>query len=284
MLSLQLLEAQALAALAAYPDGERKAIARLALESFLPVTQTDVLLDKSIALSPEQMERWLDIVQRLKSGEPVQYILGRVEFAGLSLEFNHHTLIPRPETEGLIDWAWETACGQLTRILDAGTGSGCIALALQKRLPLATVTAWDISPDTLEVAMRNATSNGCHVEFQLRDMLCEAQKAPDPRTPFDLIVSNPPYIPERERETLEPHVLQHEPHAALFVPDYDPLVFYRALALLGQHLLTPDGSVIVETHRDYTRNVAELFELLQYRHIEVREDCFGVPRMVKAVK
>ena len=270
--------------IAHYDKGEAQAIARLYLERRFGLSHTDALLGRHFLLTPKHEQRWLTDLEALRRGVPVQYVLGYTEFDGHTFAVTPDVLIPRPETEGLVEWAWELACGQTSRILDAGTGSGCIAVSLARRLPLAEVTAWDISEAALAVARCNAKSLDGKVTFLHRDIMAEALRPTDAPSSFHLIVSNPPYIRKSEAVTMERHVVHHEPHSALFVPDYDPLQFYRALALLGQHLLFPDGSLLVETHRNHAQQVAQLFEVMGYHHVEVRPDCFGLPRFVKGVR
>ena len=193
------------------------------------------------------------------------------------------TLIPRPETEDLVQLATEKCCGALSNILDVGTGSGCIAISLAKALPLARVAAWDISEGALQVAQENATTLGARVDFELRDLLKEADAPTLAPQSLDAIVSNPPYIPEEEAQTMEAQVVNHEPHSALFVPNDNPLLFYHALARLGWHALRPSGSLLVETHTDFAAAVATLFESMGYTSVRVINDCFNLPRFVEAV-
>lgn len=284
MLKLQQINQYLQTALKNYPEAEQKAIARLVIESVLGASHTDLLLDRELALAPDTIAHLNEIVQRLAANEPVQYVLGHTQFANLCLSVNPAVLIPRPETEGLVDWAVETMGESTGRVLDVGTGSGCIAIAIDRRLPHANVEAWDISHAALSVAQRNIEAHGNRVHLHHRDLLLQAQVPTDPPASFALIVSNPPYIPEREKVDIEPHVLDFEPHSALFVPDYDPLLFYRHLAMLALQLLQPDGALIVETHRDYHKPTADLFEVMGLRQVEMRHDCFGHPRLVKAIK
>lgn len=284
MLKLQDISQYIQAALTSYPPSEQKAIARLVVETVLGASHTDLLLDRAIALPPDIIARLNEIIQRLATNEPVQYVLGQAQFAGLTLSVNSAVLIPRPETEGLVDWAVETMGNASGRLLDIGTGSGCIALALDQQLPHATIEAWDVSQAALAVAQRNIEAHGSRVRLFHRDLFLQAQMPSDPPASVALIASNPPYIPEREQVEIEPHVLQYEPHQALFVPDYDPLLFYRHLAKLALSLLQPEGALIVETHRDYLQPTADLFELMGLRHVETRLDCFGLPRFVKGIR
>lgn len=269
--------------IAHYDKGEAQAIARLYLERRFDLSHTDALLGKHFLLTPLHEQQWATDLEAFRRGVPVQYVLGSAEFDGHAFAVTPDVLIPRPETEGLVQWAAELASDQPAHLLDAGTGSGCIAVSLALRLPSATLTAWDISEAALAVARCNAKALGAGVAFLHRNIMTEAQCPTDAPASFHFIVSNPPYIRRSEAVTMERHVLHHEPHSALFVPDYDPLQFYRALALLSRHLLHPGGALLVETHRDHARQVAQLFDLMGYTHIEERPDCFGQPRFVKAV-
>lgn len=267
-----------------YEEREARAVARWYVEEKYGLTQTEVLMDKALPLSPTEREALQEDCRRLAEGVPVQHVLGFAPFMGHRFVVNSSVLIPRPETEELVQWAWQ-CCGEApVRMLDAGTGSGCIAISLAQRLPLAQVSAWDISPAALSVARANAAALGVEVDFVQCDLIAQSQRPTFSAGSFDLLVSNPPYIRQKEMAEMEAHVVDHEPHLALFVPDYDPLLFYRALAQLGQHLLTAGGRLLVECHRDCVQQVADLFSLLHYVQVEVRNDCFGLPRFVGAKK
>lgn len=267
-----------------YDQGEARAIARLYIEESLGLCYTDILTDKPLFLTAEQSARWEHDLQRLAQGVPVQYVLGYAHFMGHRFRVDTSVLIPRPETEGLVQWACERAGTAPIRMLDAGTGSGCIAVSLAQALSSSRVWAWDISEAALALAQTNAQQLGANITFAQRDIIAQAQRPDDAAQSLDLLVSNPPYIREKEMAEMERHVLDHEPHLALFVPDYDPLLFYRALAQLGQHLLVSGGSLLVECHRDCVNHVADLFALLGYTQVETRLDCFEAPRFVAAVK
>jgi release factor glutamine methyltransferase len=202
---------------------------------------------------------------------------------------DHHVLIPRPETEELVEWVTgsftATAAGSSAAplsILDVGTGSGCIAISLKKKLPASSVHACDISPDALSVARRNAASLGADIDFRLVDILDSRQREYLPT--LDLIVSNPPYIPYRDRSTMSPHVVDHEPHLALFVKDEDPVIFYQAIAQLGKERLSPTGALYAEIHEDLAPQVTEAFKKAGYRDIAIRQDMQGKDRMIKATR
>lgn len=269
---------------ARYAAGEARAVAFLVLETAFGFSRTEVYAGKVIQFSPEQEKRFGNILQRLVDGEPVQYVLGKAEFAGLSFRVTPDTLIPRPETEELAMLALDAA-GRLRRaeslplrLLDVGTGSGCLAVTLALRLPTAYVEAWDISPAALDVAAGNAAALGARVRFVRCDML-----APPPVSDrLDLIVSNPPYVCDSERCDMEQHVLGHEPHAALFVPDDDPLLFYRALAGIGRARLAPGGALLVEINRAYGQQTAALLRAAGYVGVRLHRDAFGADRLIEA--
>lgn len=268
-----------------YGEGEARAIAFLVLEEAFGVGRTSVYADKVRDFSEEEEQRYLNICQRLAAFEPVQYVLGSAGFAGRPFRVAPGVLIPRPETEGLVDLgaavleALRAAGQEHPRVFDGGTGSGCIAVSLALRCPWAEVEACDLSSDALAVARDNAARLAATVRFRRQDLL-----APWPRRPpYDLIVSNPPYVMEREREEMAPNVLRFEPATALFVPDADPLRFYRALAeAAAAGSLAPGGTLAVEINRALGPETAALFESLGLRGAEIHADCFGNPRFVSA--
>lgn len=265
-----------------YTPGEARAVAFALLEDAFGVGRTDVYADKVRQFSEEEEQRLRAILQQITEGRPLQYATGVARFDGRLLRVTPATLIPRPETEELVAWATERAEAMertegARRLLDVGTGSGCIALSLALRLGEAwQVAAWDIDAETLSVARENARSQGAAVEFEQVDLLAQ----PMPAEPFDLIVSNPPYVCERERAEMEAQVLDYEPARALFVPDSDPLLFYRALVSLALCALRPDGWLLLEVNRAYAEQTAELLRQAGMHEVEVRCDAFGNPRMV----
>ncbi len=264
-----------------YEAGEAAAIARLFLESATGFTATQALTqEREIPpVTQSLIERGM---KELAGGRPVQYVLGRTDFCGRPFLIDERALIPRPETEELVDWIIAD-CKERNAfsILDVGTGSGCIALSLAGGLPQATVTGLDISTEALSLARENARRLHLSATFLQTDFL--DTHSWDSLPAVDILVSNPPYIPAAEGETLEAHVREWEPAAALFVPDGDPLLFYRALSGFGLQKLPPGGALYCETHRDYAAAVAELFQSDGWAEVELKEDDFGEPRMVKAV-
>ena len=267
-----------------YGSGEARALAFWVMEKAFGVERMDIYADKVRDFSEDDCERLRNICERMEKGEPVQYVLGMADFMGCDWVVTPDVLIPRPETEELV----ERTIGKLNemyrggvehpRVLDAGTGSGCIAVSVALACPWAQVEAWDFSEAALQVAQRNAARLGAKVKFVRQDLL-----APWPKSePFHLIVSNPPYVCCREKAEMESHVLNHEPHTALFVPDDDPLVFYRALAQRAMAgALLPGGWLEVEINRAFGRETVALFESQGLQQTRVMRDSFDNDRMVE---
>lgn len=285
---------------AIYNEREAQAIVRTVLDALFGMSLTDICLGKVTQLSADDTTRLEKIMQRLEKSEPVQYVLGAEWFAGRLFDVAPGVLIPRPETEDLVKWACDEAKEKEDNskeergkeekedskkgeeaphpsILDIGTGSGCIAITVALALPQAHVTAWDISTDALAIAAGNAHRLGASVRFEHQDAL----SAPDDEERWDVIVSNPPYICDRERADMSDNVLSYEPELALFVPDSDPLLFYRAIVRYASKALKPSGRLLFETNTAYAHEVAQAMADEGFTAIEVRNDCFGKPRMVK---
>lgn len=270
-------------ALDAMPDeAERNAIIRAVCCDVLGISSTMYYLKENVELTTEQAALLDDVVARLKQGEPLQYIEGKAMFCGMQFMVSPQVLIPRPETAELVDWiVADHAVGQ-PRILDLGTGSGCIAISLSNLMPQAMVEACDISEGALAVADENNRANGTSVEFFALDMLDTASPLPHS---YDILVSNPPYIKQCEAVDMERNVTQWEPHTALFVPDDDALRFYRAIAEIGQTAaLSPGGCIYVEINQALGAETVALFEAYGYKDVELRKDIYGNDRMVKGVK
>lgn len=269
-----------------YGEGEAKAIARMVYEIRFGLTLPDLLLGKDTQLSADQQKELEEIIQRLQQYEPVQYVLGISDFCGRQFHVEPGVLIPRPETEELCRWVTEDVRGEKLEvrgeknILDIGTGSGCIAITLAAELPDVQVTAWDISEQALAIAKGNAQRLGTDVRFEQVDIL-ERQNT-SLTSHLSIIVSNPPYILNKERANMEDNVLKHEPHIALFVPDDDPLLFYRAIAHYGQKALKKGGSLYFEINPLCADDLAEMLRRMSYRDIETRCDQYGKQRMMKA--
>ena len=257
---------------ARYDSGEAQAMGFLLLEEGCGLSQADVLMGKDDAIE-EADEEWLDkAMSRLMKGEPIQYVIGHTDFCGLRIEVGKGVLIPRQETEELV----EAIEGHPTSILDIGTGSGCIALALKQRFPQAKVTAMDISNEALKIAQSNAERLGLDITFEQRDILTA-----HPETgKFDLIVSNPPYVCEEERAEMEHHVLDYEPELALFVPDNHPLLFYEAITAYAETALTNGGMLAFETNRRFAHEVGALMADAGFSDIKVKQDVFNNERIV----
>ena len=283
-----------------YNEREAQAIVRTVLDALFGMSLTDICLGKVTQLSADDTTRLEKIMQRLEKSEPVQYVLGAEWFAGRLFDVAPGVLIPRPETEDLVKWACDEAKEKEDNskeergkeekevskkgeeaphpsILDIGTGSGCIAITVALALPQVRVTAWDISTDALAIAAGNAHRLGASVRFEHQDAL----SAPDDKERWDVIVSNPPYICDRERADMSDNVLSYEPELALFVPDNDPFLFYRAIASYASKALKPGGRLLFETNTAYAHEVAQAMANEGFTAIEVRNDCFGKPRMVK---
>ena len=281
-----------------YDAGEAKAIVRWVLDVRFGLSWTDILCGKVTELSAHDQTELEKIMQRLEKGEPVQYVIGVADFFGRQFHVELGVLIPRPETEELCRWILASDKHGLTRtvreiphqsdanILDIGTGSGCIAITLALELPDAQVTAWDISDDALRIASENAKQLGADVVFVKQDVLnISLTSHLSPLTShYDLIVSNPPYICEKEKSAMEYNVLEHEPHLALFVPDDDPLLFYRAIAQYAAETLKAQGSLFFEVNPLYADDLAQMLRKMSYHDILIRQDQFGKPRFLKATK
>jgi release factor glutamine methyltransferase len=274
-----------------YDEGEAKAIARMTYEERFGLTLSDIYLGKDTQLSADCQTELEEIAKRLLQGEPIQYVLGQTDFCGRTFMVNEHVLIPRPETEELCQWIvgseQRKVISDKYSILDIGTGSGCIACTLAAEMPEAEVTAWDISEEALKIARENANHNNVHVTFEQVDVL----NLPSP-LPFgggrgealSLIVSNPPYICNKERDAMETNVLEHEPLTALFVPDDDPLLFYRAIAQYGQSALKDGCWLYFEINPLYADDMQRMLSMMSYHDIEIKEDQYGKQRMIRACR
>ena len=267
-----------------YEDGEARAIARILIEELFGLSYTDMVCGATDQLSADDTLRLDTAVRRIEQGEPLQHVLGYADFCGNHFGVNASVLIPRPETEWLVDegerlmnGASNAAPSAPKRILDIGTGSGCIAISLKLRLGEAYVEAWDISEEALRTAESNAKALKAEVAFCKRDAL----RAEESVAPWDLIVSNPPYICDSERAAMDDNVLLHEPHTALFVPDDDPLRFYRAIARYALRSLSNGGSLLFECNTRYAEATGEMMREMGFEDVMVNDDCFGLPRFVK---
>lgn len=254
--------------------GEAHAIGLLLMEKLCGVSRTSILAEKEI-----EFFDFSPLVARLNAHEPIQYILGEAEFFGRKFNVNQHTLIPRPETELLIQEVLKSK-NQQQAILDVGTGSGCIAITLAKEIPNATIAAVDISTGALETAAANAKQHNASVTFIHGDFLNDAFAL----EPLDWIVSNPPYVCASEKKTMELNVLNFEPHSALFVPDNDPLLFYKAITSKSEQLLKPSGKIVVEINARFGNEVKQLFDEKGFLNTKIIKDLDGKDRIVFAEK
>ncbi len=270
-----------------YDEREALAMVRLYLSYRLQVPAYQLALMGNDVLPEAQQEHFLQDLDKLKDACPLQYVLGETEFCGCRITVNPSVLIPRPETEELVALAVEqipvSRPDAPLNVWDVGTGSGCIAVALAKRLPQARVFASDVSEAALQTARVNAKDNGVQVMFARHDML-DADNLPFGDRLFDLMVSNPPYIPESDRAQMHGNVVDHEPHGALFVPDEDPLVFYRALAVIGHKCLKKSGMILAETYEDFHPQLEKLFAEMGYGRFQSLCDINGRKRMVLAAR
>ena len=290
-----------------YEAGEAQAIVRTVLDVKYGMTLTDIICGKVNELSADEGRKLEEIIIRLQKGEPVQYVLGEADFAGRTFRVEPGVLIPRPETTELCQWIEEDMAGKSTvssgdssedsskdspevspqatddakQILDICTGSGCIAITLGLNIPNSEVTGWDISEDALRIAQGNVEmmkAGNVRIEHQ------DALALPKAAEAADLIVSNPPYICEKEKADMEKNVLEHEPSLALFVPDEDPLKFYRAIAEYASSALKSGGALYFEINPIYEKETREMLLKLDFKDIETKEDAFGKKRMMRAIK
>ena len=307
-----------------YDDGEARAIARILIEELFGLSYADIVCGATEQLSADDTLRLDTAVRRIEQGEPLQHVLGYADFCGNRFSVNGSVLIPRPETEWLVDESAKLMDGCIAsdetqhkaphspkRILDIGTGSGCIAISLKLRLGDAYVEAWDISEEALRTAQDNADALKAEVTFRKRDALkaeeegCSEEEclqggalvssAPTGQAmdsinyseanilaaPWDLIVSNPPYICDSERSAMDDNVLLHEPHTALFVPDDDPLRFYRAIARYALLTLNTGGSLLFECNTRYAEATGTMLRDMGFEEVTVSDDCFNLPRFVR---
>ena len=260
-----------------YPDVEARQIAEMIILAKGRISRNDLLIEPNVELEIPEFET---ICDELRSWRPVQYIVGKADFADMELTVREGVLIPRPETEELVDWVAREA-KEGARILDVCTGSGCIAIALRRMVPSSEVWAMDISPEALAIARENGAEYAPEVRFVEGDALVDFS-AQFKGVMFDAIVSNPPYIPESDRAHMRPNVTEHEPDIALFVEDSDPLIFYRAIAQTGRKMLNADGRLYFEIYESLVEQMVAMLEREGYTEVTVKEDFRGKPRMICA--
>jgi release factor glutamine methyltransferase len=262
-----------------YNAVEAESFFYLILEHKLKMRRIDLALQPDMDLAVEQMVEWNAILRKLLNEVPIQYLLGTTRFYALDFEVNANVLIPRPETEELVDWIlsdYKKEPVEDCKILDIGTGSGCIAIALAKNISQAVVAAIDVSKKALELAQTNAQTNGVAVTFLCQNIL----ETEDLQRQFDVIVSNPPYVRNLEKAGIKKNVLEHEPHLALFVDDNDALIFYRKIATLAQKNLKENGKLYFEINQYLGLEMIDLLTAMGYVAVELRKDIYGNDRMI----
>ncbi|MFV8371301.1 peptide chain release factor N(5)-glutamine methyltransferase [Flavobacterium sp. LB2P74] len=263
-----------------YDVGEAESFFYLILEDKHQLKRIDLALHPDLFFSEAEIVVWNSILEQLKQEIPVQYLLGKTSFYGLDFEVNENVLIPRPETEELVEWILSNNLiiqkSKNLKILDIGTGSGCIAVSLAKNLPNATVFAIDVSEKALATAKKNAENNSVNVTFINQNIL----ETEDLRQQFDIIVSNPPYVRNLEKEEIKKNVLDNEPHLALFVQDNDALIFYKKIAELAQKNLSENGQLYFEINQYLGKEMVDLLEKMNFATIELRKDIYGNDRML----
>jgi release factor glutamine methyltransferase len=266
-----------------YDAGEAESFFYLILEEKHQMKRIDLALQPESSFTEAQIVDWNAILKQLQQEIPIQYILGSTSFYGLVFEVNENVLIPRPETEELVDWIISNLKIQQAknlRILDIGTGSGCIAISLAKNIQTAQVFAIDVSEKALTTAQKNANRNEVDVTFIHQSIL----ETEDLNQQFDIIVSNPPYVRNLEKTEIKKNVLAHEPHLALFVEDNDALVFYRKIATLAQKNLKENGQLYFEINQYLGKEMISLLVSPDFKDVELRQDIYGNDRMIRAIK
>ncbi|MAP81011.1 MAG: protein-(glutamine-N5) methyltransferase, release factor-specific [Aequorivita sp.] len=265
-----------------YPLEEIQSFFNILSESYLNLSRIQIATNPEIEVSKSDLEKFQNALLRLRRYEPIQYIIGETEFYGLPIKVNNYTLIPRPETEELVSWVLDeisesSDAAENKTILDVGTGSGCIAISVAKHIKNANVSAIDISEEALKIARYNAEINAANVSFLKTDVL----KANSLKQNFDIIISNPPYVRELEKEQMQENVLKFEPDTALYVKNEDPLLFYRVISILAKKHLKPGGKLFFEINEYLSEELAALLKSKGFKDIEVKQDIFGKDRMVK---
>ena len=262
-----------------YPKEELISFFAMISKDQLGMGRVDIALDPHKILERETLAFFEHAITELKDNKPIQYILGKTQFFGLTLHVNNHVLIPRPETEELVDWVLSDrkTLGK-QNLLDIGTGSGCIPIAISKNAPMIACSAIDNSKEAMQLASKNAEKNDVVIKFYEGDIL----KTNDFDQNYDIIISNPPYVLSSEKQLMQDNVLRYEPHEALFVPDSDPLIYYRKIAELASHFLTDNGCLYFEINQKYGQAVLDLLAEFNFSKCILKQDLFGVDRMIKA--
>lgn len=266
-----------------YDAYEAESFFYLILEDKHKLRQIDLALNHELTFLENDFVVWDSLLKELKKEVPIQYLLGKTNFYGLDFEVNENVLIPRPETEELVEWIINENSkidkSKKIKILDIGTGSGCIAISLAKNIPNAEVYAIDVSKKAIETAKRNAVHNKVEVNFMLQNIL-ETETL---KCNFDVIVSNPPYVRNLEKEEIKKNVLDYEPHLALFVEDNDALIFYKKIAELAQENLSEKGQLYFEINQYLGQETRDLLEKMNFKNIELRRDIYDNDRMLKGL-
>lgn len=265
-----------------YDSKEIDSFFYLTLEKLHRLKRIDLALHPEKEIPSEEVSHWENVLKALQQEQPIQYILGETFFYDLRLYVNEFTLIPRPETEELVAWILEEIKQkniQNPTILDIGTGTGCIPIALKKNLSSSSIYAIDISEEALLIAQKNAHNNKTEVHFWKKNIL----ETENLQKQFDIIVSNPPYVRQVEKQEMKTNVLVYEPHLALFVSDENPLVFYKKIAQLALHHLAPNGLLFFEINQYLGNETVQFLAKLGFKHIELRKDMYGNDRMIKAL-
>lgn len=262
-----------------YGEEETRSFFYLLAEAYLKLSKAEIALNLQRQLTDKEILLFEKALRRLQAEEPIQYIIGKTEFYGLPFKVNPTVLIPRPETEELVDLIIQENKEKKISILDIGTGSGCIAISLAKYLPQAHIFGLDISEKALHTAQENAIANQVKVEFFMADIL-KVRQLPQQ---FDVIVSNPPYVRESEKMQMHNNVLKNEPHSALFVPNNDPLLFYEKIASLAKGYLNSGGELYFEINEGYGNEVMTMLKKKGFEQVVLRKDIFGKDRMVKGI-
>ena len=264
-----------------YPGSEIKSFIRLILQQVCKIKSCEISTCKDIKISVNERAEIERIIIYLKEYKPIQYILGETEFFGLVFSVNQSVLIPRPETEELVELILKNHPEENLRILDIGTGSGCIAISLAKKMPFATVCAIDISEGALFTAKENAIRNQVEIQFYRQDILAKLPDYISDRK-FDIIVSNPPYVTPKEKSAIHDNVLKYEPHAALFVPQDNPLLFYERIANTGHSLLNKSGFLYFEINPLYGQEICQMLQTKGYLDVKLHPDISGKDRIISA--
>ncbi len=268
-----------------FPATEIQSFLSIVLEEFLSLQRIDFVTRPNLEIDSQKLETLSTVLNRLKNQEPIQYIIGETEFYGLPVKVNKNVLIPRPETEELVEWIISESSEMKSSkdstslsLLDIGTGSGCIPISIKKNRPFLEVSGMDISTSALEIATQNAKLNEVDIHFIQTDILA-AEKL---NRKFDIIVSNPPYVRELEKKEISTNVLDYEPELALFVSDEDPLIFYRKIANLAKTHLSQNGLLFFEINEYLGKEMTEMLRLLGFQNVLLKKDLFGKDRMIKA--